>query len=98
MVLDYDLAPNEIAYVKIHKTNEPYEYKGDSKVTDRANGGILEITGFTESNEALFRMINREQNFFQNFGLSLRYYKAGSDEGAFTFKPETNSKNGGKFG
>lgn len=97
MVLDYDLAPNEIAYVKISKSNEPYEYKADGKTSDRANGALLEITGFTETNEALFRLINREQNFFQNFGVSLRYYKASANEGAFAFKPESNPKNDGRF-
>ena len=60
MVLDYDLAPNEIAYVKISKSNEPYEFKADSKATARENGAILEITGFTDTNEALFRLTNRE--------------------------------------
>ena len=64
----------------------------------------LEIVGFTETDEVLFKLANKDQNFIETFGVALRYYeayrgpedgskgKAGSAAGAQVFKPDL--KNG----
>ena len=36
----------------------------------------LEVAGFTDNNEALFRFVNRDQDMTQGFGVSLKYYKS----------------------
>lgn len=36
----------------------------------------LEVAGFTDNNEALFRFVNRDQDMAQGFGVSVKYYKS----------------------
>ena len=36
----------------------------------------MEIVGFTENNEALFKYTNKDQELVQTFGVTLKYYKA----------------------
>jgi len=94
MVVDYELEANEVGFVKIIKTEKPYEFKGESRVAESGAGVRLEITGFTEEGEALFKITNKDENFVQNFGVTLKYFLAHQEsvgdwvEGAYLFVPE----------
>lgn len=55
MFIDYDLEPNEAGYVKITQTDKPYEFEVDKGEMPHNTGTSLEIVGFTENNEALFK-------------------------------------------
>mmetsp|Transcript_33580 Transcript_33580/g.51655 ORF Transcript_33580/g.51655 Transcript_33580/m.51655 type:complete len:230 (-) Transcript_33580:1056-1745(-) len=98
MYVDYDLEPNEIGVIKVVKTDKPFEFQADQQGLG-GSGAHLEITGFTDDNEALFKFTNKDQDFAQTFGVSLRQWRAkevkddkngnieGFAEGAYLFMP-----------
>jgi len=53
MFIDVKLEPNEVGFVKIVKTDKPFTFNAESQpVVPSASS--MEISGFTEQNEALF--------------------------------------------
>lgn len=88
MFVDYPLEANEVGFVRISKAEKPQSLA--SVQNKNANGPTqLEITGFTENNEALFKFTNKDQDFSQSFGVNLKYWKA---------KQVKNDKDGGPEG
>ena len=83
MFIDLDLEPNEVVAVKIIETDKPVEHTAVSKTGQLK---FLEIVGFTDANEVLFKYTNKDQDLVQTFGVTLKYYKA---------KQISNDKDGG---
>ena len=59
MYINLPLEPNEVGYIKVVKTAEPHQY---IESTNENKKSKLEINGFTETNEALFKFENFEQS------------------------------------
>jgi len=104
MFVDYALDANEVGFIKILKTDKPHSFNPETQTPSNSNTA-LEISGFTEQNEALFKFTNKQQQLQQTFGISLKYWKAkqvkndkdgseeGFAEGAYLFMPnETFSR------
>ena len=99
MYVDYAVKPNEVAVIKVSKTEKPHVFvPRGSPVTQSKSS--LEISGFTEQNEALFKFKNSESNISQSFGISLRKWNSkkamkdqGFSDGPYLFQPnEFNSR------
>jgi len=101
LFFEMDLGANEIGFVKVVKTAKPYDAKAEQHVDGLPGpSSRLEIVGFTETDEVLFKLANKDQNFIETFGVALKYYKAsqmnsegskgkeGSGAGAQVFKPD----------
>ena len=93
MFIKHDLNAGEVGLVKIMRTSKPFSFPAQSLVQQ---GSLkLEITGFTEENEALFNLTDSKQNLSQSFGVSLKQYRAKerkfkgdtSAEGAYLLTP-----------
>lgn len=80
MFVDLALLPNEVGFVKVVQTTSDHQIQGDVK----KGNSSLEITGFTDLNEALFKFTKGD--LVQTFGVSLRYWAA---------KQTKNPANGG---
>jgi hypothetical protein len=99
LYVDLRLAPNEVGYFRVRKSAQPHVFSQDSLV-DQQRNSLLEIKGFTDQNEALFNYVNKNQDISQQFGLTLKYWKAkqtsnpadgsveGYAEGAYLFTPK----------
>ena len=59
MFVNLPLEANEVSFVKISKASEPYQYVALDEASTKTKSK-LEINGFTESNEALFKFENYE--------------------------------------
>jgi hypothetical protein len=97
MFIDYDLEPNEVGFLKIAQTDKPHDFNASKVEMPRNTGTSLEIVGFTDTNEALFKLTNRDSDFQQTFGVTLRYYRSTEAGNANVFSPETRAAKGGVF-
>lgn len=97
MFIDYDLEPNEVGFLKIAQTEKPHDFNASKVEMPRNTGTSLEIVGFTDTNEALFKLTNRDSDFQQTFGVTLRYYKSTEAGNANVLSPETRAGKGGVF-
>ena len=86
MFIDHDLEANEVGFIRVSKTDGKQSLAALANTTSKT---LLEISGFTEDNEALFKFTNKEQEFQQSFGVTLKYWKA---------KQVKNDKDGGPEG
>lgn len=57
MFVDLNLLPNEVGFVMIKKTVLPHSFNPDDLKIDFSKS-TLEIVGFSEKNEALFKYVN----------------------------------------
>ena len=73
MFIDMDLEPNEVTAIKIVQTDKELEHEPAKKTSLTS---FLEIVGFTDNNEVLFKYTNKDQDLAQTFGVTLKYYKA----------------------
>lgn len=99
LYVDLKLQPNEAGYFRVRQSAQPHAFSQDTLV-DQQRNSTLEIKGFTDQNEALFNFVNKEHDFSQQFGLTLKYWKAkqvsnpgegsteGFPEGAYLFTPK----------
>jgi hypothetical protein len=99
LYIDLKLQPNEVGYFRVQKSPQAHVFSQDVLVEQPRNS-TLEIKGFTDNNEVLFNYANKIQDFSQQFGLTLKYWKAkqtsnyrdgsveGFAEGAYLFTPK----------
>ena len=63
MFVDYDLEPNEVGFLKIMQTEKPHDFNSTKSEMPGNTGTSLEIVGFTDTNEALFKLTDRDSDF-----------------------------------
>ena len=75
MFIDYPIQPNDLAVVQVSKTEQPHIFVPKGSPVSQSKSS-LEISGFTEQNEALFKFKNSESGISQSFGISLRKWNS----------------------
>jgi hypothetical protein len=74
MFLRAEVEPDKIFYVKMIYTQQPHKL-AQSLAQQDAKASSLEITGFAEGGEVLFKYLNPAQEIDQTFGISLKKYQ-----------------------
>ena len=73
LFLKADIQADEIFFVKVKFAGAPHKLSQNLVQTD-AKSSSLDITGFSEGGEILFKYLNPSQDIDQTFGVSLKYY------------------------
>jgi hypothetical protein len=72
-----EVQADEIFYIKVRYTNTPFKLQ-QSMVQQDSKAPSLEVTGFNEGGEVLFKLLNPAQDIDQTFGISLKWYQGHS--------------------
>ena len=75
MFINHVVGPESVELFRIVRTDQPFQFP-DPASEGAKTEKTLEVAGFTDQNEALFKYTNRDQDIIQSFGISIKYYKS----------------------